>query len=279
MLTNEFKADLHIHSYFSDGTCSPEEILFLAKEKNISVVSITDHDTIEEYSSELFELSRKLNIRLIPGVEISSELFDASVDILGYDFDLDSPSLKQFLKEVQDKRRLRNIEILRKLKENKVDISENELYEFAHRKKISNSTVGRAHMAQLMVEKKYVKNIQDAFDNLLKDEGPCYVSKFKFPSQTVIDEIHKANGKAFIAHPCIIKSSKVLKKLLTLPFDGLEAFYARLTLSQVNIWLRIAENKNWLVSGGSDFHGDIKPYITLGCSWIDEQRFNKLISR
>lgn len=273
----DFRADLHVHTYFSDGNMSPEEIIKLAKEINLSGISITDHDTIDAYSNELFALAKKLEIRLITGVEISSEFNNETVHILGYNFDFNSSKLKQFLNEVQKRRKLRNIEILKKLNEKKIDISEKELDEFTRNRNIAQTIVGRVHIAQLMYEKGYVESIQKAFDDYIQDEGPCFVKGYKFLPNQIIEQIHLAKGKAILAHPNLIKSRAVINNLLKLPFDGLEAYYGKLFPAYEKKWIGIAKAHNLLISGGSDFHGDIRPYVTLGCSWVDEETLEKLL--
>ena len=273
----DFRADLHVHSYLSDGTLSPEEILHLAKEKNLKAIAITDHDTIDAYTLELFQLAKELQINLISGVEVSSDFEGQSIHVLGYNFDVNSKSLKNFLTEVQEKRKLRNIKIIEKLNEKKIDISLEELYEFAKSLGVNETIVGRIHIANLMKKKGYIKTIQGGFDNYVHDEGPCFVKGFKFSSKEVIDAIHSANGKVVLAHPNVIRNKKIIKNLLKLGFDGIEVYYARLPLHIEMRWKRLAQQNNLLTTGGSDFHGQNRPYITLGCSWIDEESFNKLI--
>lgn len=273
----DFRADLHVHSYYSDGNKSPEELLHLAKETNLSGLSITDHDTIEAYSKNLFNLAEKLDLKLITGVEISSELNKETVHILGYNFDVNCLEFKEFLNEVQKKRKLRNLEIIKKLNEKKIEISEKELDELTHRKNISHTIVGRVHIAYLMYEKGYVDTIQEAFDSYIHDEGPCYVKGFKFSPAQIIDKIHLAKGKAVLAHPNLIKSRHVINALFKFPFDGIEAYYGKLIPKYEKKWIEFAKKHNLLITGGSDFHGDIRPHITLGCSWVDEETFNQLI--
>lgn len=273
----DFKADLHIHSYFSDGKMSPEEILYLAKSKNLSGLSITDHDSIEAYSAKLFDLAKSLKLKLVPGVEISSELSGETVHILGYNFDVNSFEFKNFLNEIQIKRKLRNTEIIKKLNENGIKITEEELDQLAHARNIAKTTVGRLHIAQLLFEKGYAASIQKAFDDYIEDDGPCYVRGFKFLPDRVIDEIHKAKGKAVLAHPNLVKSRPVIEKLLKCDFDGIEAYYGNLLANYEKKWIKLAEEHDLLITGGSDFHGDVKPYISLGCSWVDEDTFNKLV--
>lgn len=273
----DFRVDLHVHSYYSDGNMSPEDILRLAKQINLSGISITDHDTIAAYSKKLFDLAKELDLLLIPGVEISSELNYETVHILAYNFDLKSSQFKAFLTEVQKRREIRNSEILKKLNQKNIKISESELLEFTHKKNIPQTIVGRVHIAQIMFEKGYVSSIQKAFDEYIHDDGPCYVKGFKFLPIQIIEQIHLAKGKAVLAHPNLIKGRAVINNLLKLPFDGLEAYYGKLFPSFEKKWLDIAKEKNLLITGGSDFHGDIRPYVTLGCSWVDKPTLEKLL--
>jgi 3',5'-nucleoside bisphosphate phosphatase len=274
----DFRADLHIHSYYSDGNLSPEEILLLAKKISLSGLSITDHDTIEAYNDELFDLAKKLELKLITGVEISSELDGENVHILGYNFDRNNVEFRQFLNEVQKKRTLRNSEIIKKLNQKKIEISEEELYAFAQKKNIAQTIIGRVHIAYLMFEKGYVNSIQKAFDDYIQDEGPCFVKGFKFSPDQIITQIHQAKGKAVLAHPNLLKSKKVIDKILKFSFDGIEVYYGKLFVGYEKRWLDVAKKNNLLITGGSDFHGDIRPYVTLGCSWVDEETFKKLLS-
>lgn len=274
----DFRADLHIHTHFSDGTNTPEEILHLAKKNNLSGLSITDHDTMAAYSDKLFELAKDLDLKLISGVEVSSELSNVSVHILGYNIDLSYKPFQDFLLQVQEKRNLRNIEILKKLNEKNITISPEELDEFIKRKNIAKSVVGRVHIAQLMLEKGYVDSFIEAFSKYIKDGGPCYVLGSKFSCKQVIDQIHLAKGKAIIAHPSVFKSSKTLRTLLEYDFDGIEVYYAKLLPQDENKYLKIADEKNLIASGGSDFHGTVKPYLSVGCSWVNEEIFNRLLS-
>lgn len=273
----DFRADLHVHSFFSDGTLSPEEILYLAKEQDLSAISITDHDTIDAYSDGLFEIAKKLNIKLVLGVEISSQLFGSTVHILAYNFDITSKSFNNFLIQLWERRQNRNILILEKLKEKNIEIFENELYEFGRKKNIPKTTIGRVHIAKIMIDKGFVKSIKEAFDNYLKDDGPCFVMGERFSPKEIIDQVHIADGKAVLAHPNLIKKSKTINALLELNFDGIEVFYAKLNPFDERKWLKIAEKKAFIPTGGSDFHGSIRPYIELGCSWVNEETFNKII--
>ncbi|NGX56079.1 MAG: 5'-3' exoribonuclease [Candidatus Anoxychlamydiales bacterium] len=271
--------DLHCHSTFSDGTMTSSELLHLAKEKNLNGLSITDHDTIMAYDENLLKLAKDLNLLLIPGVEISSEYKNNNVHILGYNFDIKSKPLKAFLEKVLIQRDERNDEILKKLREKNINITFDELYKYAkEKKKISRSCVGRVHIAMLMLEKKYVDNFQQAFDLYIKDGAECYVQGFKNSPKEIIDILHKAGAKASLAHPYFLKKRKLIEGILDQGFDAIEVYYARLLLKDEKRYLEMAKKKNLLITGGSDYHGSIKPYLSLGSSWINEIELNKLLS-
>ncbi len=270
----EFRADLHCHSTCSDGSDSPMDLVKKAKLANLHGLSITDHDSIEAYTPELFSLAKELGVRLLSGVELSSELKNITVHVLGYGFDLQSESLLSFLREMQQRRNDRNREILEKLRGRKIMVFEEEVLSLFPEEKKS---IGRPHIAALMIKKGYVNSLKDAFELYLKEGGSCYVPGFKFTPGDAIHQIHQAKGKAVLAHPHFIHPKSV-KALLELPFDGLECHYGTLHKHKEAPWLKIAKGKGWIATGGSDYHGVFKPHISLGCSWVNEAIFDQLIS-
>lgn len=274
-MTSEFRADLHCHTNCSDGCDDPAVLLHLAKQANLQGLSITDHDTIDAYTPELFAEAEKLNLRLLPGIELSSELDNVSVHILGYGYDLRSESLIRFLEDLQRRRNERNRIILEKLSKRKLPITEQELFDFAYQAR-GKRTIGRPHIAQLMVNKGYVSSIQEAFQLYLKEGGFCYAPGIHITPEMAIEEIHKAKGKAILAHPHFLRRGSFLRKILAFPFDGIECYYANLAKELEAPWLQIAKEKKWIATGGSDYHGHLKPFIPLGASWVNEQTFHAL---
>ncbi|MCB1080721.1 MAG: PHP domain-containing protein [Chlamydiia bacterium] len=265
-----YRADLHCHSTCSDGTLSPEELLAEAKRKELSALSITDHDTVEAYTEETFRVAEKLGIRLFPGVEFSSRHENYPIHILGYAFDR-TPALQDFCAQHQKRRRERNRAILRKLQEQKILIEEEELKRFGR-----ECSIGRPHIAQLMLEQGVVSTIQEAFDLYIGEGKSCFEPGTSFTPEETLEVIHAASGKAFIAHPHLIQKQKVLDAILEMDFDGIECYYGLFHHGQEKKWLKIAKKKGWLISGGSDFHGSVKPHVQLGCSWVDEEAVLKL---
>ncbi len=272
----QFRADLHCHTYCSDGTDSPEAVVRKAHEIGLSGLSITDHDTIEAYTPELFALANDLNVRLLPGIEISSEWEKTTVHILGYGIDIHSEKLKAFLVEMNRRRDTRNRAIVEKLKAKKIDIEIEEV-ENLTKELYSNRTIGRPHIAELLIRKKVVSSIQEAFEKYLQEGASCYASGIKYTPAEVIAVIHEAKGKAVLAHPHFIRTGSHLRQLLKLPFDGLECHYGNLHKAQEKPWIARAKEKGILATGGSDYHGQCKPHISLGCSWVGEEVFNALL--
>jgi Predicted metal-dependent phosphoesterases (PHP family) len=273
---NDFRADIHCHSDCSDGSDSPLRLIDLAAEANLQGLSITDHDTLEAYTPKLFEKALEKNIQLLTGVELSTEYSSESVHILGYGIDLDSTSFNAFLAEIQQRRLLRNREILANLARKNLPISEDELTLFASRLE-GKKTIGRPHIAALMVQKGYVRTWQEAFEVYLKQGACCYASGRKFTPHDAIRQIHLAKGKAVLAHPHFLRRGFILRDLLAQAFDGIECYYAKLPKQQEIPWIDLAEKKGWIATGGSDYHGAFKPHLSLGCSWVNETTFTKLL--
>lgn len=268
----EFRADLHCHTNCSDGTDDPLVLLDKAKLAHLKGLSITDHDTIAAYTKELFQKAKELEITLLPGIEISSELRDQTVHILGYGIDLNALSLQSFLKEMQRRRKERNLSILKKLKNHNLVIEEEEFLSLAG----SGTVLGRPHIASLMLEKGYVKTPQEAFDLYLKEGAPCYSPGFKYTPKEVIEEIHRASGKACLAHPHFFKKGAFLNELLNLSFDGMECYYGLLPKIKEAPWIEIAKKKGWIITGGSDYHGERRPHLFLGASYVSKETFDAL---
>jgi 3',5'-nucleoside bisphosphate phosphatase len=265
-----FRADLHCHTTASDGTYSPLEIIALAQREGLQGLSITDHDTIEAYR-EALPAAKEANILLGTGVEFSCHLLGTSIHVLGYDYPPNSASIHDFSRLHRKRRTHRNRAILKKLSLLRMPLDEEELAQMG-------TMIGRPHIAQLMIKKGYVKTLKEAFDLYLGDGERCYDAGEPFSIPETIDLIHQVGGKAFLAHPHLIEKRKTIDQLLTLNFDGIECYYAHCPPGQEKRWLKIAREKKWLISGGSDFHGAIKPHIPLGRSWVDEASFRAIFS-
>lgn len=269
---NEERYDLHCHTTCSDGTLSPEEVLKLAKSSGLKGLSITDHDTIAAYDTA-FDLAKKLDLTLLSGVEFSASHKGVSVHILGYGFDVNSPAISDFCLRHAKRRHERNTLILELLKKQKMPLTVEEVTAPFSK---TLATIGRPHIAHAMVAKGYIATIPDAFKKYIGEGCLCYSAGNPHSVEETIDTIHKAKGIAVIAHPHLINDRTTLNAILKMNFDGIESYYGNFPQQNSARWLEIAQQKNWLVTGGSDFHGSIKPNQPLGSSWIDAARFDTL---
>ena len=199
------------------------------------------------------------------GLNFQHVIKNFPVHLLGYGVKKTAEIL-EFCRKHQERRLNRNREILEKLKRLSIIVEEEELGNPKDR------TVGRPHIAEILLKKHYISSIQEAFDRYIGEGKPCFVPGESFTPQETIAIIHSVGGKAFIAHPLLIKKREILKDLLSMDFDGIECYYSLFHGAHEEKWLNVAEEKGWLVSGGSDFHGSIKPHIQLGASWVDEGR-------
>lgn len=272
----DFFADLHCHTTCSDGSKTPEEIVMLAKEIGLSGLAITDHDSIAAYPLAQ-PLAKTQGIELITGVEFSTLHNKTSIHILGYAFPPDSPIIQSFCEKHTLRRLDRNHAILRLLEKKHLPISESELFAESHHEDLkAKTTVGRPHIAQAMIKKGYVKTIQEAFQKYLGEGKSCYAEGASFSTLETLELIHQAKGLAVIAHPHLIDNQHVLSDMLEMNFDGIECYYAKFNMDKHKRWLKIAAKKHWMITGGSDYHGDIKPNLPLGASYVDETLFKPL---
>lgn len=260
--------DLHTHSQASDGSLSPESLVQHAKECGLLGLCITDHDTIAAYATAI-PAARAAGLKLGVGVEFSCLFGGHDVHLLGYDFDLHSTDIQALCLRHQNRRSNRNLAMLEKLRLHQIDIS----------LEGCSGSVGRPHMAYIMMQKGYVGSIKEAFNRYLGEGKSCYVRGESVSVEETIDVIHKAGGKAFIAHPHLLMPSFPVEELLQHAFDGIECWYAKMSYKSAERWVAVALSKNWLMSGGSDFHGSIKPELSLGCRGVEEAVFDRIFEK
>ena len=281
------RIDLHIHSTASDGTLTPQEILTQAQNLQLGAIAITDHDTLDGSKSAL-SIGIPPSVKFLTGVEISSEpppSFSSagSFHILGYAVDVDHPQLNHTLSMLRDSRNRRNPQILKLLSLFGIKITLDEVRNLA-----GNSQPGRPHIAQLMVKKGYVPSIDAAFDEYLGNGKPAYVDRFRFECEDTIKAILKAGGIPVLAHPLLlgIKENDILEDMIAvlteMGLKGIEVYYPEHTKNLIEYYSRLASHYNLLMTGGTDFHGDIKPEIKMGIGkgnfFVPYELYEKLIS-
>ena len=281
------RIDLHIHSTASDGTLTPSEILALAQNLRLGAISITDHDTLDG-SKDALSFGIPPSVKFLTGVEISAEpplpFYSAgSFHILGYAIDVDHPDLNHSLSRLRDSRKTRNPKILKLLSRLGIEIALDEVRNLS-----GDSQLGRPHIAQLMVEKGYVQSINAAFDEYLGNGKPAYVDRFRFECEETIKTILNAGGIPVLAHPLLlgIKENDIFEDLIAVMTEmglkGLEVYYPEHTKNLIAYYSRLASHFNLLITGGTDFHGDIKPEIKMGVGkgdfFVPYELYERLIS-
>lgn len=243
------KSDLHIHTVYSDGILTPTEVVNWACNKKLTDISITDHDTTEGVEEAISEgLLRNINV--IPGIELSCVEQDYEVHMLGYFIDYKSNKLKEFTNTLKKAREDRNIDIIKKLKKLRIDISLEEVKEIS-----KEGNMGRPHIAKALINKGIVDTVEGAFKIYLGRGKPAYVDRFKVTTIEAIDLIHSLGGVAVIAHPGLISSQKVLHYVINQNIDGIETIHFKHTEEQVEYFSDLANKLELIQTAGSDCHG------------------------
>lgn len=267
-------ADLHIHSNYSDGIKSPEEIINLAIKDNIKCISITDHDSI---ASQYVTKNKYDTIDIIPGIELSTEYKEMELHILGYFIDIENKYLNNIVNELNTQRIKRVENILFNLKKYQINL------EFEDLDVDMNSTIGRSHIANAMVKKGYFSNYKSAFRSFLIQGKPGYVKGFRLNYRDCIDIVNKSGGVAVLAHPGQIyrkiEVENILRELKCFGLKGIEIYHPSHSQSDVNKFFNLSKKYKLCVTGGSDYHGSIFGYdnLAIGSYGLDKETLEKFI--
>lgn len=256
------RADLHIHSKFSDSTLSAEEIFQRASEQDIGCISIADHDTLDLYfSTDVGSLSEKYSVEVIKGIEFSSEHKGWEVHLLGYfSLGLTIPDfLREELIKIKDLRYRRLLLMLEKLNNLDMALDREEFQSF-----VGKSCPSRLHLAVFLKEKGFVKDIKEAFGKYIGPGKPAYVPRVHHKIEKAISLLKKAGGVVVLAHPVTLGDDEAVIEIIKSGIDGIEAFYPAHSQSKVLYYCSLAEKFNLLITGGSDAHGDHKLYTDVG---------------
>jgi predicted metal-dependent phosphoesterase TrpH len=242
--------DLHLHTTASDGRLVPRQLVHLAAERGLQVISVTDHDSTEGLAEAQEEARRHPGLTLIPGIELSVDVEDGEVHLLGYFLDHQNPELQATLKAFRGSRELRGQRMVEKLASLGVHISWERVVELAN-----GGAIGRPHIAQAMVEKGYIKQPQEAFIRYLGRNGLAYVEREKLTSAEAARLLLRHRGLPVLAHPAGIPGLEaLLRSLKQEGLVGLEVFYGGYSLEQMQGLLTLAERLGLLPCGGSDYH-------------------------
>jgi 3',5'-nucleoside bisphosphate phosphatase len=252
--------DLHSHTDQSDGSLSPAGLIDEARACGVEVLGITDHDTFVGYDQAV-PLARDAGVELLCGIELSTKLDGHSVHLLGYFFQPEKLAiLRDWVVEMQAARRDRNVRLAERLRELGMDITIEEA------EARGRGMTGRPHFAQIMLEKGYVSNIRQAFDDYLDESAKGYVFRREPLLAEAVERIRNVGGLASLAHPVRVKGDvpALIPELCAAGLNGIEAYHSDHSSADVASYLELARRYGLLVTGGSDFHGDVKPGVRLG---------------
>jgi len=258
------KADLHMHTTFSDGTYTPEELLDHAKEVGLNIISITDHDTLTS-TEDVRKMAAERKITLIPGIEFSTIHKEISIHILGYFVDQNSERVVELLKHAKGSRQERNRKMIELFKQEGIEITWDELNEVAQ-----EDVIARPHFAELLIRKGIVNERQEAFNKYLADDAKCCPQREELPSDVVIQGINDSGGISCLAHPNVYKLKSedefvtYLGELKEQGLKALEVYYSKHNPQKAAFFLKLAKKFDLFPLGGSDFHGTNKKNVSLG---------------
>lgn len=263
------KADLHMHTTYSDGTLNIKEIDECAFNKGLDIIAITDHDTVK-VSKEIKNSSFKTKILI--GVEISSEMLGSTVHILGYFYNNEEPSesLYNYLEERKIEREKRVYKTIKNLKTFfDIDITYEDIVMY------SDGVIGRPHIAKA-IENKYKIPFNEVFDKFIGNGKPAYIPSTKIETKDAIELLKNNNALVVLAHPGQIKNLSV-EEVVKLGVDGIEVRYPKHSESEIQSYIELAKKYNLVVTGGSDFHG---PGVCadMGETFLEGEELDKFLS-
>jgi predicted metal-dependent phosphoesterase TrpH len=266
-------ADLHLHTSFSDGTYSPEELVSHAKRVGLAAIALTDHDTVEG-CERAAKACAEAGIEFVPGTELTCELDGNELHILGYLFDTTDPRLLTSLAKFQLVRQDRIREMVARLNRISVPLKLESVLALANCR-----SPGRPHVARALVKEGICSNLDEAFERFLKKNRPAFVPKFKMSAAEAVDLIHQSGGVAVFAHPGLNHVDEVIPNLVAAGLDGIECFHTKHSTATSEHYLGIADQHHLLVTGGSDCHGESKGKPLIGTVRLPIQHLEELKAR
>ncbi|SFT63943.1 hypothetical protein SAMN02910356_01431 [Selenomonas sp. GACV-9] len=266
-------SDLHMHTSFSDGKLTPEELVAAAKAAGLTYMAITDHDTVEGIV-DLYENGHypARGIRIIPGIEFSAHHPTQEIHILGFNVDIYYRGLADKLNDVTEGRWSRFSEMVEKLRALGYNITEADVLAIAG----ASKSISRSHIGRVLVKKGYFASVREAFDAVLSKGQPAYVPHYHLEVEEIIAIIKAAGGTPVLAHPKLIGDDELVRELCQRGIEGLEVFYPQHDAEDTSRYLAMAEEFGLMVSGGSDFHGFPTRYpqelgiFTIEDSWAEK---------
>ena len=245
------RADLHTHSTYSDGRLTPSELIERAVTKGLEVLALTDHDSTDGIAEAVEAVRKYPQLLFIPGVELSTDVPQDEVHVLGYFLDWHHPSFQDRLDRLRRSRLERGQKMLAKLKDLGIDISWQRVREIA-----GDGAVGRPHIALAMLEEGHISSLEEAFDRYLGRNGPAYVEREKITPAEAVQLLTRASGLPVLAHPRDLQNLEpMVIELKEAGLVGIEVYYQDYDQETIERLLAVARQHDLLPLGGSDFHG------------------------
>jgi predicted metal-dependent phosphoesterase TrpH len=263
-------ADLHLHTFFSDGTFTPEELVERASKLGFSAIALTDHDTVEGCERAAVACAAS-QMEFIPGAELTAEHADTEVHILAYFVDTQNQVLLTRIAGFQSVRQNRIREMVAAINKLGVPLKVEDVFALANCK-----SPGRPHVARAMVKAGLVANLDEAFERFLKKGRPAWVPKTKMSALEGVELIHQAGGLAVMAHPGLNRTDEIIPDLVAAGLDGIECFHTKHSTVMAERYLEIAEKYDLLVTGGSDCHGFSKKAPLIGTVKLPYEHVERL---
>lgn len=242
-------ADLHLHTSFSDGTYSPEELTGHAARLGFSAVALTDHDSVEG-CDRMATACAANNIEFVPGAELTAEAEGAELHLLSYFVDVRQPRLVRELTRFQTCRQDRIREMVERLNQLGVPLEAGVVFKLANCR-----SPGRPHVARALVQEGLCGSLDEAFERFLRKNRPAWVPKWRISAADAIQLVHEAGGLAVMAHPGLNHADRLIPGMIESGLDGIECWHSRHPASTVEHYLALACRHNLLATGGSDCHG------------------------
>jgi predicted metal-dependent phosphoesterase TrpH len=255
------KIDLHIHTTASDGVFTPSEVVQIALERSLSIIAITDHDSVDGVVPAM-QAAHRLPLEVIPGIEMGIENGPRDIHVLGYGLDPRDVKLNKRLRQMRDYRYHRMEEMVAKLNAHGVPVTAKRIREIA-----AGDVIARPHIAQAIIEIGVVADMNEAFERFIGNDRPCYVPRLKMQPVEGIRLIHEAGGVAVVAHPGRYTDPLgVVNEFVGYGIDGVEVYYPDNSSALRQDLHRLAAEHNLIVTGGCDFHRPASDgSLIMGC--------------
>ena len=245
------RVDLHLHSTASDGKFTPEEVVAKAAALGLRFIALTDHDSVDGIAPAVIAARAFPRLTFIPSVEVSTDVPEGEIHILGYFIDYHSNELADTLKRFRDSRETRARGMVEKLGKLGIVIDWPRVREIA-----GEGAIGRPHIAEAMLEKGYIENFKEAFEKYIGRDGPAYVEREKMLPAEAVALVLRSGGIPVLAHPFTVKEpERWVATLKRAGMAGIEAYYKDNTPENTKTTLNLAKKYGLIVTGGTDFHG------------------------